>query len=935
MAEASNQASNSPQSTNTSKTPTPNPSGPPNPTSPTSQSVTPPTNDASDPSSDNNVEKPPASVSKAKPPVAKLRKRGNPGFFKPEQVALFEEHYPTWAALKQKKAKERFWDSFMLEYWELFPLSDEYPAPDPPKAELGAAQTVMDGKAKKARRKAEKRREIGPEMRMVQAVKGRFQAIQQKASGRYGPFLKYMQSRRAEAAPRKRQLRQFLLGHVKYKDRIREASKETGSHDRLSCRLTEADSVIAAMEEEDLKSVTKERDELFNEAHGAWVERMNESPVTEEERAEARETLPNIVQPMLDMIHDMTGFSVILQAGIDTGDPDLTKRYDTYSFCSTDPICSAFCDFNMTRFANFSAGFNEWLGSVRKQQNQAATTLSSEALDKLIPMPAEGSKQAAESSKVGKTREKGKKTKVKGGEKMPNKRAVKTKKKAKSKKDVDFNSESEQESFVGDPSDDEEEEEGEDGEARAGSDNDNEAEGKDEDGEGKDKDEDEDEDEGEKRVRRVASVPYSKYEMERLQNIERNKAILAQLGLSNTSQYIAGSVDVSMNRVEEERFDTPGSPSTLSPPEHPSAPSKPSQEPVADKFPKDDAVEHRCTDPELPERGVSEDPSPVLATTLARSLGSEISSNQTTSKPSLEAPESHVGPVPTQRDENHLIDDPTSKILPQPSLHNSDSNTEDTTPNSRCSAAPMDVDESSASPSLLSIKPFKEYYGGLTIPAPFSYPLSSSMSAVVREYAELLLRNPQVERPDEYSALVYKWASLEEKMDRDCEDDEGLTAMSRPKAFKQWYQDGRATRPAGYRIPKTASLAALREEWWTWWDTVNPDWRPRVGGKIVPGGSGEWSELKMRGRAGILQFVVAIRWWHDLGGPTDPDSHWLEAVKSLYFTMDAMLLDPPPICPFPFLRLILFADSFNIKYIRRTVKSRAKKTRLCLPEASQ
>ncbi|KAK1223881.1 hypothetical protein PQX77_013247 [Marasmius sp. AFHP31] len=91
--------------------------------------------------------------------------------------------------------------------------------------------------------------------RLLEMVKSWFRWRQGKLNG-YGPFKKFLEDmEKPQRRLRKRQGCNILLGDPKYDKAIKEKSKETGPHDRLSCRLQAAREIIAEMSLEDKEAL--------------------------------------------------------------------------------------------------------------------------------------------------------------------------------------------------------------------------------------------------------------------------------------------------------------------------------------------------------------------------------------------------------------------------------------------------------------------------------------------------------------------------------------------------------------------------------------------------------------------------------------------------------------------------------------------------------
>ncbi|KAL0563402.1 hypothetical protein V5O48_018667, partial [Marasmius crinis-equi] len=148
---------------------------------------------------------------------------------------------------------------------------------------------------------------------------------------------------------------------------------------------------------------------------------------------------------------------------------------------------------------------------------------------------------------------------------------------------------------------------------------------------------------------------------------------------------------------------------------------------------------------------------------------------------------------------------------------------------------------------------------------------------------------PNVERPAVWPALVYKWVELQEKWEHDKIKDAVFTTVNRIPAMRTWFNNGRVDRKPGLITQKAVVLEKIRNEWWTWWDYVNPDWRPRLDGMVLPRDDGDWEDLVSPGKDGIVLFLVGLRWWSVCGSPEDAAGCWHKAAKSLYFTMESLL----------------------------------------------
>ena len=57
---------------------------------------------------------------------------------------------------------------------------------------------------------------------------------------------------------------------------------------------------------------------------------------------------------------------------------------------------------------------------------------------------------------------------------------------------------------------------------------------------------------------------------------------------------------------------------------------------------------------------------------------------------------------------------------------------------------------------------------------------------------------------------------------------------------------------------------AYKKSWLVWWDSLNPDWRPRNNGGLDIGGSGDWTSLLHPGINGFISAIVGLLAYHDV-----------------------------------------------------------------------
>ncbi|KAF9044029.1 hypothetical protein BJ165DRAFT_1528604 [Panaeolus papilionaceus] len=110
------------------------------------------------------------------------------------------------------------------------------------------------------------------------------------------------------------------------------------------------------------------------------------------------------------------------------------------------------------------------------------------------------------------------------------------------------------------------------------------------------------------------------------------------------------------------------------------------------------------------------------------------------------------------------------------------------------------------------------------------------------------------------------------------EKDKRLPARFRPTVVKDWVARGR-TRNKAWR-PKDLVPTEFKTEFWTWWTSLQPEWRVDNGAVITGRVDGDWSPLVVPGVNGVLSVVAALFFWgleaQDKRAPRDA---WLVAVR--------------------------------------------------------
>lgn len=99
----------------------------------------------------------------------------------------------------------------------------------------------------------------------------------------------------------------------------------------------------------------------------------------------------------------------------------------------------------------------------------------------------------------------------------------------------------------------------------------------------------------------------------------------------------------------------------------------------------------------------------------------------------------------------------------------------------------------------------------------------------------------------------------------------GFAVKKRPDEVHQWIKNARANRV----VPKAGIKFVA--SWYSWWDHLNPEWRERKDGRLVRGGTGDWSSMLISGKNGFVNIVAALSALYDLLAVEE----WEEAAKDI------------------------------------------------------
>ncbi|KAL0565552.1 hypothetical protein V5O48_016467 [Marasmius crinis-equi] len=337
--------------------------------------------------------------------------------FSDEAVAFLASRLPDYLALGSKKARRGYWQVVLPDFVANFPDQLELEKKAKVKKVEEKTDAELEAMSKKARRafKARlKHSRYNPKQCLLFRIKNWFWWRLGRKSGDKRPFQPLFDDmKKGRNPPRRRQLAHIVMDE--YAEEVKARSKETSFKDQLPCRAAAARDLLDSMEPPVRMALMKKREEEFEEAmrvykgQQATVEedKDNEdggeegeetgrssydqastskaspapgwSKMTEEQRAEmlrCREGFIPIVQPFLDGLRDLTGYSMVLLAGVCT-DPK-EKKFTQATVHSKPGDMPDFAEHSGEKFKEFGKLFWRWLRDIKV----ATDALSETSADK-------------------------------------------------------------------------------------------------------------------------------------------------------------------------------------------------------------------------------------------------------------------------------------------------------------------------------------------------------------------------------------------------------------------------------------------------------------------------------------------------------------------------------------------------------------------------
>ena len=96
--------------------------------------------------------------------------------------------------------------------------------------------------------------------------------------------------------------------------------------------------------------------------------------------------------------------------------------------------------------------------------------------------------------------------------------------------------------------------------------------------------------------------------------------------------------------------------------------------------------------------------------------------------------------------------------------------------------------------------------------------------------------------------------------------------------------------------PLIVDLEQYGQQWWSWWGSLQPEWRMRDHtGRPVIGGRGEWEALKKPGKYGLRVVLLSLAWWGLQAKDRKPEDssnaaikEWVSAAKDVAWVISKM-----------------------------------------------
>lgn len=165
------------------------------------------------------------------------------------------------------------------------------------------------------------------------------------------------------------------------------------------------------------------------------------------------------------------------------------------------------------------------------------------------------------------------------------------------------------------------------------------------------------------------------------------------------------------------------------------------------------------------------------------------------------------------------------------------------------------------------------------VPRAFEVPLQSDCPEWV-EKAVLLLTAEDL--GSDWRGLIIAWLKFEEGFEF-VKSGPSLPTSHRPTAVSSWIQ---RTRRPNFR-PDLDNLRAFEDSFWSWWKTLQPEWRSDDdSGMLKRPKGGDWDVLRISGQNGLLSVIAALCFWGMAAAGSSADvERWSAAVTDVHYAL--------------------------------------------------
>ena len=148
----------------------------------------------------------------------------------------------------------------------------------------------------------------------------------------------------------------------------------------------------------------------------------------------------------------------------------------------------------------------------------------------------------------------------------------------------------------------------------------------------------------------------------------------------------------------------------------------------------------------------------------------------------------------------------------------------------------------------------------------------------------------------------------------------GFTPSDRPEDIALWVKNAREGRIV---IKKPATYAT---QWRKWWTRINPSWRTDANGRLVIGGTGDWSCMLVPSMNGFLNVLGSLVGLRDI---ENDNEKWCGVVRDVRWVMSEVLVAKRArgyvcLCCHIHSYLIMFLERSVLERLKRPVTRRRK-----------